>query len=164
MLKSPNSWSDIGMKPKAFWAEVDRLSCHHKADKILMYMRLMLEKARAANVPVRLKDFHNRGGAITLFQGVQSWFGRINEYGKDEGVRVKQYIVSSGNAELIEGTSVASKFEKVYASRFMFDRKRSSGLACPSAELHHEDTVSVQNQQGHLTILATILRSTSSSR
>ena len=109
------------MKPKAFWAEVDRLSCHHKADKILMYMRLMLEKARAANVPVRLKDFHNRGGAITLFQGVQSWFGRINKYGQDEGVRVKHYIVSSGNAELIEGTSIASKFEKVYASRFMFD-------------------------------------------
>ena len=29
--------------------------------------------------------------------------------------------MSSGNAELIEGTSIASKFEMVYASRFMFD-------------------------------------------
>ena len=112
---------EIGMKPKDFWAEVDQLSRDHQADNILMYMRLMLEKARAANVPVRLEDFHDRGGAITLFDGVQDWFGHISLYGKSQGVRIKHYIVSSGNAELIEGTSIADNFEEVYASRFMFD-------------------------------------------
>ena len=112
---------DIGMKPKDFWKEVDQLSSGHKADKILMYMHLMLEKARAANVPVRLQDFRHRGSAIDLFDGVEGWFDRIGEYGKGKGVRVKHYIVSSGNSELIEGTSIASKFEMVYASKFMFD-------------------------------------------
>ena len=112
---------DIGMKPKEFWAKVDQLSSDHQADKILMYMRLMLEKARAANVPVRLQDFRDRGDAINLFDGVEGWFGRTDEYGKGEGVRVKHYMVSSGNAELIEGTSIASRFEKIYASRFVFD-------------------------------------------
>ena len=119
--QEPQFIPDIGMKPKDFWAEVDQLSSDHQADKILMYMRLMLEKARATNVPVRLQDFHDRGGAINLFDGVQEWFGRIDEYGRGEGVRIKHYMVSSGNAELIEGTSIASKFEKVYASRFMFN-------------------------------------------
>ena len=119
--QEPQFIPDIGMKPKDFWAEVDRLACDHQADKILMYMRLMLEKARAANVPVRLEDFHNRGGAISFFDGVQEWFGRLDEYGRDECVWIRHYVVSSGNAELIEGTSIASKFEKVYASRFMFD-------------------------------------------
>ena len=119
--QEPQFIPDIGMKPKDFWAEVDRLACDHQADKILMYMRLMLEKARAANVPVRLEDFHNHGGAITFFEGVQEWFGRIGKCGRDEGVRVRHYVVSSGNAELIEGTSIAPEFERVYASRFMFD-------------------------------------------
>ena len=119
--QEPQFIPDVGMKPREFWAEVDRLSSDNQADKILMYMRLMLEKARAANVPVRLQDFHDRGSAITLFDGVEGWFDRIEEYGRGEGVRVKHYIVSSGNAELIEGTSIASKFEMIYASRFMFD-------------------------------------------
>ena len=119
--QEPQFIPDIGMKAKDFWAEADQLSSDHQADKILMYMWLMLEKAGAANVPVRLQDFHDRGGAISLFEGVQGWFDRIDEYGKGGGVRVKHYIVSSGNAELIEGTSIASKFEMIYASRFMFN-------------------------------------------
>ena len=119
--QEPQFIPDIGMKPKDFWEEVDQLSRDNQADKILMYMHLMLEKARAASVPVRLQDFHDRGGAITLFDGVQGWFDRIDEYGRDKGVRIKHYMVSSGNAELIEGTSIASKFEKIYASRFMFN-------------------------------------------
>ena len=119
--QEPQFIPDIGMKPREFWAEVDRLSSFHQADKILMYMRLMLEKARAANVPVRLQDFRQLSGAVTLFDGVQGWFERIDEYGRGEGVRVKHYMVSSGNAEIIEGTSIASKFERIYASRFMFD-------------------------------------------
>ena len=119
--QEPQFIPDIGMRPEEFWAEVDQLSSDHRADKILMYMRLMLEKARAANVPARRQDFRDRGGAITLFDGVQEWFDRIDEFGRRKGVRIKHYIVSSSNAELIEGTSIESKFEQVYASRFMFD-------------------------------------------
>ena len=119
--QEPQFIPDIGMKPKDFWAEVGQLASDHQADKILMYMYLMLGKARAAGVPVRLQDFRASGGAITLFDGVHTWFDRIDEFGRGEGVRIKHYIVSSGNAELIEGTTIASKFERIYASRFMFD-------------------------------------------
>ena len=111
--QEPQFIPDIGMKPTDFWKEVDQLAKSHQADKTLTYMRLMLEKAGAASVPVRLQDFHKRGGAIRLFEGVQSWFDRIDEYGKGEGVNVKHYIVSSGNAELIEGTPIACKFDRV---------------------------------------------------
>ncbi len=119
--QEPQFIPDIGMRPEEFWAEVDELSRKHQADKILMYMRLMLEKARAASVPVRLEDFRERGHAIELHKGVAAWFGRTNEYAKDEGVRTEHYIVSSGNAEIIEGTSIVSNFAQIYASRFMFD-------------------------------------------
>lgn len=113
---------DIGMKPAAFWAEVKRLTKEHQADEVLVYMNLMLRKAAAANVPVRLVDFEARGKAIHLFEGVEDWFDRITGYGKALGVRVEHYLVSSGNAEIFAGTPIASKFAQVYASKFMFDQ------------------------------------------
>ena len=112
---------DIGMKAKEFWKEVQHLSKEHQADGILMYMHLMLKKAAGAGVAVHKHNFKERGRAVTLFEGVQEWFDRISEYGRTQGVQVKHYIVSSGNAEIIEGTTIKSKFDQIYASRFMFD-------------------------------------------
>lgn len=112
---------DIGMKPKAFWEEVKRLTKEHQADEVLVYMNLMLKKAAAASVPVRREDFKARGRAITLFDGVDGWFDRISKYGREKGVRIEHYLISSGNAEIVAGTPIASKFEQVYASKFLFD-------------------------------------------
>lgn len=112
---------DVGMTPAEFWKEVKRLSKNHQADGILMYMHLMLKKASGAGIPVRMEDFKKRGAEVNLFEGVPEWFDRIDEYGKSKGVSIEHYIVSSGNAEIIEGTPIASKFKRVYASRFLFD-------------------------------------------
>lgn len=113
---------DIGMTPKAFWAEVKSLTKEHQADEVLVYMNLMLRKAAAAGVPVRREDFKARGKAIRLFEGVEDWFDRITEYGRERGVRVGHYLVSSGNAEIFAGTPIASRFAQVYASKFMFNQ------------------------------------------
>jgi phosphoserine phosphatase len=112
---------DIGMTTAAFWAEVKTTAATHQADEILVYMSVMLEKAKASHVPVRRQDFQQRGKTISLFDGVDTWFDRINDYGKQHGVIVEHYIISSGNSELIEGTPISSKFKKIYASSFMFD-------------------------------------------
>jgi phosphoserine phosphatase len=115
---------DIGMKPKAFWNEVKRLTKEHQADEVLVYMNLMLKKAAAAStpVPVRRDDFKAQGKAITLFDGVVDWFDRITEYGRARGVKIEHYLISSGNAEIFEGTKIASKFARVYASKYLFDQ------------------------------------------
>ena len=113
---------DINMKPAAFWAEVKDLTKEHQADEVLVYMNLMLRKAGAVGVPVRLEDFKARGRAIKLFVGVEEWFDRITTFGKALGVRVEHYLVSSGNAEIFAGTSIASKFKQVFASKFMFNQ------------------------------------------
>ena len=112
---------NIGMEPEDFWPEVDRMAQDLQADGILMYMYLMLEKARAAHVPVHREDFCERGRGIRLFDGVAGWFDRINGYGKSSGVDVDHYIVSSGNAEILEGIPIVSYFKKIYASKFLFD-------------------------------------------
>jgi hypothetical protein len=85
-------------------------------------MKHMLDKAEAAQVPVRKVDFLNYGRSVRLFEGVIDWFNRINEYGKKQGVNVKHYIISSGNREMIQGTPIAKKFAAIYASSFIYDQ------------------------------------------
>ena len=111
----------IGMTKKAFWKEVGELAKEHNADSILMYMMHMLDKAQAAHVPVRKADFVNFGRSVALFEGVVDWFERINAYGKQRGLKVEHYIISSGNREMIEGTPIAKKFSSIYASSFVYD-------------------------------------------
>lgn len=111
----------IGMTKKAFWREVGELAKSHDADNILMYMKHMLDKARAAHVPVHKRSFVDFGRSVTLFDGVESWFDRINAYGKERGLKVQHFIISSGIREMIEGTPIAKKFSAVYASSFVYD-------------------------------------------
>ena len=112
---------DIGMTPREFWSEVDRLSSVNQADGVLTYMYFMLRKAAEHNVRVHVGDLRERGRLLEYFPGVLDWFERFNEYGADRGLRVEHYILSSGNAEIIEGTPVANLVDGIYASRFLFD-------------------------------------------
>ena len=63
------------------------------------------------------------GSKVTLFDGVKEWFDRINEFGKANGVKVEHYIISCGLKEMIEGTCIADKFTKIYASSFYYDER-----------------------------------------
>ena len=112
---------DIKMKPEEFWTEVKKITKREQADEVLIYMNLMLKKANEAGVSVHLDDFKRHGESVKLFRGVEDWFDRIKEYGRQKSVRVEHALVSSGNAEIFAGTSIASKFSYTYASKFMFD-------------------------------------------
>jgi phosphoserine phosphatase len=112
---------DIGMRPAEFWAEVKRLTKEHQADEVLVYMNLMLRKADGQGVKVGRDDFKGQGKSIVLFEGVEAWFDRITEYARSKEVRLEHVLISSGNAEIFAGTAIASKFEHIYASKFMFD-------------------------------------------
>ena len=112
---------DVGMTAADFWREVDALSDETQADKILSYMYVMLEKAKSAGRPVRREDLVAWSRDIEYFPGVESWFGRIDGYGQGKGVSVEHYVISSGNSEIIEGTSIAHRFSRIYASRFLYD-------------------------------------------
>ena len=114
---------DVGMTPSEFWTEVDSLAQAHHADGILAYMFVMLEKARAAGRPVRRDDLVAKSHEIEFFPGVDGWFPRINEYGRQRGVCVEHYVISSGNSEIIEGTAIADRFTRIYASKFLYDDK-----------------------------------------
>lgn len=111
----------LGMSSSAFWGEANALTDAEEMDNILAYMYKMVEKAREKKIPITRDTFQEMGRSVEFFDGVSSWFDRINEYGEQAGVRVEHYIVSSGIKEIIEGTSIAEKFKKIYACEFMYD-------------------------------------------
>jgi hypothetical protein len=111
----------IGMNRQSFWNKVKALAKEHKADEILMYMWLMLERANINAVEVRRRNFVNYGKNLKLFNGVPDWFARINAYGKAGGLRVTHHIISSGIREFIAGTPIKSYFKDIYASSFLYD-------------------------------------------
>jgi len=121
----------IRMNTKKFWTEVSNEAKRHHGDNILLYMKLMLDKANSSSVQVRENDFKLYGKNLSFFDGVlqyeennqteKGWFDRINEYGKHSGVKVEHYIVSSGIREMIKGTPIAKKFKNIFASSFCYD-------------------------------------------
>jgi len=121
----------IGTKTPKFWKEVGEETKKHEADNILIYMKLMLEKARSAAVQVRKENFIDYGKNVELLKGVvdykeedtsyKGWFSRINQYGKDTGIKVEHFIISSGIKEMIEGTAIAKEFKAIYASTYCYD-------------------------------------------
>lgn len=100
-----------------FWRESNKLASDNDMDQNLAYMYMMLERSRG-KVLFTKKTLHSDGKKVELFPGVSTWFDRVNKYGESKGVIVEHYIISSGLKEMIEGTKVANKFKKIYASSF----------------------------------------------
>ena len=111
----------LGMSSSAFWSEVIAMTDAEEMDNILAYMYKMVEKAKEKKVPITRDTFQEMGSKVEYFDGVKTWFERINAYGEKVGVRVEHYIVSSGIKEIIEGTEIARFFKKIYACEFMYD-------------------------------------------
>lgn len=107
---------------KAFWDECRVLAEANEMDSNLAYMFKMVEYAHGRIVLTR-KTLREYGSKVKLFPGVEKWFERIKEFGRQHGVIVEHYIISSGLKEMIEGTSIAKEFEQIYASSFLFDEK-----------------------------------------
>jgi len=110
----------VGVTKKAFWKEVYAQSKQHQGDNILIYMGLMLEKAQASHTPVRRADFNALGAQLRLFRGVETWFKRISDYGRQRGIKVEHYLISSGLREIVEGTKIFKHFDAIFASTFWY--------------------------------------------
>ncbi|MDF9827937.1 hypothetical protein M2447_002042 [Ereboglobus sp. PH5-10] len=118
-------FNDLGTKAQPFWSEVEACRKRNHADQILTYMMLMIDKAKAhvGSNKTTKASIQGYGKSVKLFNGVEDWFKIINAYGKKNGVIIEHYIVSSGIKEMIEGTSIAKYFKKIYACSFVYDEQ-----------------------------------------
>lgn len=108
--------------PKEFWQEVTQLSQRQAMDPISAYLYLLQRKYKEQGSPLSREDFLNLGKQIVLYPGLDTWFDRINSYGRSLGLEVEHYVISSGMTEIIEGVSIAPYFKKIYACRYFYDQ------------------------------------------
>ena len=111
----------LKMEPAEFWAKCEVASKQHQMDSISSYMLVMLQEAEKSNLHLSREAFNKLGKDVQLFNGVESWFKRINDYGRSIGVEVEHYILSSGLEEIVEGTKIAGEFKKIYASKYVYN-------------------------------------------
>lgn len=110
----------VGYDVNSFWEKSNGLAEQNEMDQNLAYMYTMLHESEG-KVLFTKKSLRDYGSKIQLFPGVEEWFERIRDYAKDKGVIIEHYIISSGLKEMIEGTKVASSFERIYASSFYYN-------------------------------------------
>ncbi|NQZ70676.1 MAG: haloacid dehalogenase-like hydrolase, partial [Lentisphaeria bacterium] len=112
---------DLGMSVGEFWEKADAYAKENNTDRILAYMYLMIKEASYKELSIRRESFVDHGRGMNYFPGVEDWFKRTNLYGKEHGVDIEHYIISSGIREMVEGTSIYDEFEYVFASGFMYN-------------------------------------------
>ncbi len=113
----------VGKTKEEFWRMSDGIAVGQDASNVLAYMKLMFDEARKAGIQLRRSAFKEFGKHIELFEGVKEWFGLVNEYGAQKGVRVEHYINSSGLKEIIEGSPIAKEFHHIYAGTFIYNEE-----------------------------------------
>ena len=111
----------LGLCKEDFWALVARAKKQHDADQILVYLHALLQEARRRRVPITRQVLQEHGAKTPLFDGVELWFERINRYARERELELQHYVVSSGNEEMILGSSIARHFTRVFACRYIYD-------------------------------------------
>ncbi|MDY5669626.1 MAG: haloacid dehalogenase-like hydrolase [Bacilli bacterium] len=111
----------LGMTPDEFWGATGEFSKKTGCERILSYMWMMIKLSKEKGIQCTQKWLNSLGKEVRYYPGVETWFKRINEYGKSKGVRVEHYLVSSGTKEIIDGTSIAKEFKKIYGCEFYYD-------------------------------------------
>lgn len=113
----------IGLDKGAFWDEAEVLTRAADGDGILMYMQLMLRRARDNGAPITRETLRDHGRDVALFEGLKDlgWFDRMNAFGARNGLEIEHYIVSAGLKEMIEGCPIRPAFNHVFASDYAYD-------------------------------------------
>ena len=112
---------NLGMNSADFWGEAAHITAAHEVEKILAYMFVMIKKCKEKGIPLTEEYLRSCGAHVELFEGVLTWFDRINAFGESMGVNIEHYIISSGTYEIIQGTPIAKHFKRIYACRYMYD-------------------------------------------
>ena len=110
----------VGMEPSEFWGHTAEVAAAETMDSILTYLYCMVEKAHQTGTPLTRESLVACGKDIEYHPGVEGGFERINRYAEEAGVEVEHYVLSSGLKEIIEGTSIAKYFKRIYACEFLY--------------------------------------------
>lgn len=120
-LQENNFFKVLGLTNEQFYQIVDNVEDETKMERTSRYLYTMIKEAKKKGI-LPTKDFIIEDGKKAKFyNGVETWFKRINDYAKKVGVIVEHYIISANIKEVLENMSISHEFKKIYASSFVYD-------------------------------------------
>ncbi len=110
----------LEMDKSDFWKQSNELAKENLMDNNLAWMYQLITFSKAKRKSIHREYFNEAGKSVPLYKGVEDWFDRVNKYAKKKEIEVEHYIISSGLKEIIEGSSIARKFKRIYASSYLY--------------------------------------------
>lgn len=111
----------FGIEKETFWKESNQLAKENLMDRNLAWMYELLRYSTFKGKPFSKDYLRSIGAEVQLYKGVESWFDRISKYAAGKGLELEHYIISSGLKEIIEGSKIANKFKRIYASSYYYN-------------------------------------------
>lgn len=111
----------LGYTVPEFWDKTEEFCKKYDMDKILGYIYMIMKTAKEKGIPLTREFLQECGKGIKYFDGVTTWFSRINKYAQEKGLVVEHYLITSGNKEIVEGTSIFKEFKSVFGCEYLFD-------------------------------------------
>lgn len=109
--------------PAEFWAEVYEFTKENNMDPTASFLYYLTLFAKRNKVKLNREFFAECGHDLPFFNGVETFFDRINEYAEKNDIELEHYIVSTGNREIIVGSSIGEKFKRIFASEYCYNKK-----------------------------------------
>lgn len=116
-------FKSLGITSKRdFWTKVKARAKNDDGDEILAYLGELADLAhQMSSSCLSESELKQAGSKIPLFEGVDTWFERINRYASDQGIALQHYIVSSGLDLMIRGTEIGNQFKMIFACKYHYD-------------------------------------------
>lgn len=114
---------NLEMSSADFWKKCNDLSKKTGIESTLSYLRVMIDECEKKGIKLTREYLNKLGKDVKFFDGVTTWFKRINRYADKHDINIEHYIISSGNREIIEGCSIFKEFKNVYGCEFLYNDK-----------------------------------------
>lgn len=111
----------LGYTPEEFWKMTEEFCKKYDMDKILGYLYMMIKVSKEKGIKLTKEFLYECGKQIKFFEGVTTWFNRINEYAKSKGMIAEHYLITSGNKEIVEGSPIFKEFKQVFGCEYLFN-------------------------------------------
>ncbi len=113
---------NLGMTSEEFWLMCRKQVKNQGMDSTLSYLKVMMDECAKRGIKMTRSYLQQMGKDIIFFEGVSTWFKRLNSYAKKHGVTLEHYIISAGNKEIIEGCSIFKEFKNVFGCEFLYGK------------------------------------------
>jgi hypothetical protein len=120
-----------GIDEAGFWNEVNHLAAHyrkrgHKLSGEIAYLNHLITYALAGKMPkLNNKVLRECGADIRFYPGIPEFFRHSKNFVtardayRKHDIRLEHYIVSTGLAEMIQGSAIAPHVDDVWACEFI---------------------------------------------